>query len=388
MTKMPDKTDEYIKTALPNGRRCWATVHLKRLRDNLAFYRAALPPDAQVMAVVKADAYGHKDTAVAPYLNGLGVRQFAVANIDEAVRLRESGVTGEILILGYTPVEAAGLLHAHGITQTILSPEYACALARAVPGPVSCVYAVDTGMRRIGLDADDPDAAERAIRSLPAPLRLVGLITHLAQADTPWDEESRRFTDGQIMKFEALLARFQDAGLTASSALNSAGGLYYCRSGSPTVRLGIVLYGLMPDRADLLPAGIRPVMDWHCAVAMVKAIGPGDTVGYGRTFRAEGPMRVATLSVGYADGYPRSLSNKGCVLLHGRRARILGRVCMDQMMVDVTDIPDARMGDTATLLGTDGQETLTADDLARWADTIGYEIVCGISPRVPRVIVP
>ena len=370
---------------IPEKARCWAEIDLEQLKANLRIYQAQLPADSEIMAVVKANAYGHGDQAIAQALYGQGIRRFAVATVQEGVSLRPLLPEAELLILGYTPVEMAGLLSEYRLTQALVSREYADALARAADGPIDCCYAIDTGMRRIGLNAEEPEAAEAAIRAVQAPLRLTGLFTHLCAADTPEDAESAAFTARQVELYDAVLERVSDLALPRCHCLNSAGGLFLGHPG--TVRLGIVLYGLKPDASNTLPEGIRPVLSWKCRVAMVKEIAAGDTVGYGRTWTAPEKRRIATLTVGYADGYSRLLSNRGWVLLHGRHAPIVGRVCMDQTMVDVTDIPDTRMGDTAILLGSSGTETLTADDMAALTGTIGYEIVCDISERVPRILV-
>ena len=364
--------------------RCWAEIDLAQLRRNLAVYRAQLPAGSEIMAVVKADAYGHGAKAVARALYEDGIRRFAIATAAEGIQLRPLLPEAELLILGYTPVEDAALLSAYRLTQALVSREYADALADAAEAPIDCCYAVDTGMRRIGLNAEEIDGAEAAIRAVRPPLRLTGLFTHLCVADAPQDAECAAFTRRQTALFDALAERVKDLRLSSCHCLNSAGGLYLARPG--TARLGIILYGLRPDASNVLPEGIRPVLSWKCRVAMVKRVRPGDTVGYGRTWAAGGERLIATLTVGYADGYSRALSNRGWALLHGRRAPITGRVCMDQIMVDVTDIPETRMGDTAVLLGTDGDEALTADDMAALTGTIGYEIVCNISKRVPRIV--
>ena len=363
--------------------RCWAEVDPGQLKTNLRIYQSLLPEGSEIMAVIKANAYGHGDRMAARTLYDAGIRHFAVAALSEAVGLRALLPDAELLILGYTPPEDAALLTEYRLTQALVSREYADALADAATGPIDCCYAVDTGMRRIGLNADDPVEAEAAVRAVRAPLRLTGLFTHLCVADAPDDPASAAYTRLQTERFDALLDRIRDLDLPRSHCLNSAGGLFFSRPG--IIRLGIVLYGLKPDAANKLPEGIRPVLSWKCRVAMVKDVQPGDTVSYGRTWTAGTARRIATLTVGYADGYSRDLSNRGWVLLHGRRAPVVGRVCMDQTMVDVTDIPETRMGDTATLLGTDGAESLTADDMAALTRTIGYEIVCNISERVPRI---
>ena len=366
-------------------RRCWAEVDLAQLVANLRSYRSHLQADTPVIAVVKADAYGHGAIPVSGALWAEGIRHFAVATLAEGAELRAALPDARILILGYTPPEDAAELIRYRLVQTLVGREYAESLAAAARETIDCCYAVDTGMRRIGLDAAEPDQTEAAIRALPPPLRLRGLITHLCVADAPDDAAARAFTEQQIFLFEALQRRVSDLDMSFSHCLNSAGGLY-CGAHGP-VRLGIMLYGLRADASVPLPEGMRPALTWKCRVAMVKSIRMGDSVGYGRTWTADRDRRIATLTVGYADGYSRTLSNRGWVLLHGRRAPVVGRVCMDQMMVDVSDIPETAMGDTAVLLGTDGRETITADDMAALTGTIGYEVVCDISPRVPRVCI-
>ena len=357
-------------------KRSWVEIDLCQLRKNYAVYKALQPEGRGIMAVVKADAYGHGDAEVTAELSRLGADHFAVSNIDEALHVRRV-TDGEILILGYTPVDRAKELVENNVTQTLLSEEYADKLL-ATGQPVKCQFAIDTGMRRIGLDADFPDECERVIRKYSA--NLTGLFTHLCVADTPSQDG---FTKEQIAKFDAVRRRVADLGLSCH-CMNSAGGLRH-DADSSFVRLGIVLYGLKPDYDNELPDGIAPVLSWKSVISMVKEIKAGDTVGYGRSFEADGPMTVATVPTGYADGYSRLLSNKGYVLVGGKRARIVGRVCMDQMMIDVTGIPDVGIGTETVLIGKSGGETITADDLAHMYGTIGYEIVCGINKRVHRV---
>lgn len=332
------------------------------------------------MAVVKADAYGHGDQVVAKYLSDRGIRHFAVSNIDEAIHIRTAGVEGQILILGYTPIDRAGELIEYDIIQTLLSEEYAKKLA-ATGFLVKCQFAIDTGMRRIGLNADDPEYCEKVIREYSSRLKLNGLFTHLCVADTP---EQNEFTEKQIRLFEVVAARVSDLNLSCH-CMNSAGGLWHSSNSSCFVRLGIILYGLKPDYMNTLPEGIKPALSWKSVVSMVKSVQPGDTIGYGRSFIVDHPMTIATIPTGYADGYPRLLSNKGYVLINGKKALIVGRVCMDQMMVDVTDIPDVKFESEVVLIGESGDEVITADDIANMIGTIGYEIVYGISKRVDRV---
>ena len=214
-----------------------------------------------------------------------------------------------------------------------------------------------------------------------------GIFTHYAAADTGAPEDIA-YTAAQTEKFFAVKAEAEKLGVTLSQyhCLNSAGGVYSPDPRSTLARLGIILYGLYPDPANPLPFELAPVMELRSTVSQIKRIEAGESISYGRTFIADKPMTVATVTCGYADGYPRALSNKGEVLLRGKRARIVGRVCMDQFMIDVTDIPEAAPHDTVTLIGSDGDEKITADDVAALAGTIGYEITCGITSRVPRVV--
>ena len=365
-------------------RRSWIEVNLNFIKTNYLCYKSMLPYSQQVMAVVKADAYGHGGRVVAKYLSDNGIRHFAVSNIDEAIHIREAGAEGQILILGYTPVERAAELLQYDITQALLSVDYAERLS-CQGLPAKCQFAIDTGMRRIGLNADDPDYCEKVIRKTHSTiLQLNGLFTHLCAADT---HKQNEFTKHQIMLFEDIVARVFDMNLPYCHCMNSAGGLWHHSDVSCFARLGIVLYGLKPDYMNTLPEGIVPVLSWKSVVSMIKDVKPGDTIGYGRAFTVEHPMKIATIPTGYADGYPRLLSNKGWVLIKGRRAPIVGRVCMDQMMVDVTDVPDVEYESEVVLIGRSGDERITADDLAHLIGTIGYEIVCGISKRVDRLYI-
>ncbi|MBQ6352846.1 MAG: alanine racemase, partial [Lentisphaeria bacterium] len=357
-------------------KRSWVTIDLARLRENYRVCRALISPRQEIMAVVKADGYGHGAVTVARTLQSAGCRHFAVATLDEALELRAAGIAGQILILGYTPAAAAEELLAGDITQALISEEHAQSFVR---GGFKAHFAVDTGMNRIGLDADRPEECAAAIRRFGAKFRLTGLFTHLCVADTP---EEDAFTARQIDKFKRVASLVGDLKLPYIHCMNSAGGLWHEPFGD-LVRLGIVLYGLKPDRGNTLPAGIKPVLKWHSVVSMIKEVRAGETIGYGRTFRAAKTLRVATIPTRYADGYDRMLSNRGCVTIRGRQAPVVGRVCMDQIMADVTGIPAAAFGDEVLLLD-DGHD---ADAMAERIGTIGYEVVCGISPRVPRVCV-
>ena len=371
-------------------KRTWAEVHLDRLAVNVNNYKSHLAEGTELLCVVKASCYGHADLAVCPYLEKqLGVSWFAVSNADEALRLRNMGISGEILVLGYTPPEAASDLAEHNIIQTITDEAYAEDLNACVSGtPLRCHAAIDTGMTRIGLRGEPAEIAAALYRIYDMDdLLLDGMFTHYAVADS-LDPDCVAYTAAQTEKFFAVRDELEKLGtqLRQYHCLNSAAGVYAPDSRSTLARLGIILYGLYPDPAVPLPFEPVPVMELYSTVSQVKRIEAGECVSYGRTFRAEKPMLLATVTCGYADGYPRALSNKGEVLIHGKRARIVGRVCMDQFMIDVTNIPGTKPHDTVTLIGRDGEERITADDVAAWAGTIGYEITCGLTSRVPRVV--
>ena len=365
-------------------KRSWVEVDVAQLRKNYRIYKSHLNDDTQIMAVIKADAYGHGDVMVAKMLAEEGCRMFAVSNIDEAVGLRNAGIEGEILILGYSSVKYAKTMKFLDFTQAIVSEEYADALA-ATGFKNKCQFAIDTGMNRIGLDADNPDECERIIRKYASSLEINGMFTHLCVADSNANDD-KEFTLEQLRKFDGLASMVKDLNLPYVHCLNSAGGLYYqnqCEN-NRIVRLGIVLYGLKPDTTNIIPKGIRSPLKWMSVVSMVKVVKEGETLGYGRTFKVERPMKIATVTTGYADGFNRHLSNKGYVLLHGQKAPIVGRICMDQTLVDVSHINEVKMGDRATLLGVDGEIEYNADDMAQELGTIGYEILCNISKRVQR----
>lgn len=372
-------------------KRSWIEINLSQLKKNYLLYKSSLKSKAEIMAVIKADAYCHGDVQVARLLSQCGVRLFAVSNIDEAVGLREAGIKGEILILGFTSVFYTNSILSYDLTQTIVSEEYAKALADTGLN-IKCQFAIDTGMNRIGIDADKAEDCERIIRKYSKTLNLTGAFTHLCVADTD-TKECSEFTFGQIKKFKDVIDRIKDLNLPYIHCCNSAGGLFYLKDDDlfdnigKIVRLGIVLYGLKPDDSNNIPEGIGPAMEWKSQISMVKDVHPGETIGYGRSFTVEKESRIATLTTGYADGLNRLLSNKGFVMINGRKAPIVGRICMDQTLIDVSDIPNVEMGTHVTLIGKSGNLIYTADDMARDLGTIGYEVICNITKRVQRFYV-
>ena len=370
-------------------RRCWAEIDLDALKMNYIALRQKTAPGVQMMGVVKADAYGHGAVRCAALLAELGMDWFAVSNLSEAMQLRRGGITQPILVLGYTPTDCIGRLTEHRITQTVFSREYLQALTQAAQeaGVTAEIHLkVDTGMGRIGFSPEDEaDFAAMAALNRNSALRVTGIFTHFAVADENGAGEA--YTQAQFERFTALCGRLEAAGLNIGlrHCCNSAGIIRYPAMHLDMVRAGVSLYGLLPSGDCAGQIEPHPVMRWQTVISMVKEIAAGQSVSYGRTFTAPQPMRVATLSVGYADGYSRGYSGRGSVLIHGQEAPILGRICMDQCVVDVTHIPQAAMGDRVTLAGQDGAGCISFDRLAALSDTINYELVCLVGKRVDRI---
>ncbi len=370
--------------------RAWAEISLDALAHNVRIIQEKLAPGTEYCAVVKADAYGHGEEFVCKKLYELGIRFYAVSSFEEAVRVRRWCPEGEILILGYTAPECAPLLAELNIIQAIVSAEYARSLSGcAQPGrTVRCHVKLDTGMGRIGIRTQNEQNCLEELHeifSLPG-LQPEGLFTHFAVAD----EESPEHLEYTRKQEEAIFRtaeKLKASGISLRHVhcMNSAAVCYHNQPKSTLARAGIIMYGLKPNAALAVPLDLKPVLSFRTRISHMKEVHPGDCISYGRTYRAESVRRIATVTVGYADGYSRLLSNRGEVLVSGTRCRITGRVCMDQMMIDVTDVPHAAVGSVVTLIGTDGDDCITADELAGIYGTIGYEVVCGISKRIPRI---
>ena len=367
-------------------RRTWAEIDTDALLHNLNIIKTTAK--TQLCVVVKADAYGHGVNIVAPVLQKAGADCFAVSNIEEAIELREVGITKPIIILGYTPSEYIADLNKHDISQCVYSLDYAKELsyeAKKNNLNIKIHIKLDTGMSRIGFNCRDDNLSEinYAIKSATLDgFVLEGVFTHFAVSDRNITEEDG-FTDEQYNRFIKAVDTFKSNGLNPKfcHCCNSAALCLDSDKHFDMCRAGIILYGLTPSSDLKLPQKLEPVMSFKSVVSQVKEITAGDTVSYGRTFKAKKNMTIATISCGYADGYPRLLSNKGYVLINGLRANIIGRVCMDQFCVDVTDIPNVKRGDEVLLWG----KELPVEDLADMIGTINYELVCGVSSRVKRI---
>ena len=360
-------------------------IDLDAISDNFNAIRAKAK--VPVMAVIKADAYGHGAIQVARLLQDRAAF-FGVSSMLEAMELRQAGLTNPILILGHTPVKAFPMAIRQGIRPTIFRYEDAVALSEAaVAAGISAPFhlAVDTGMSRIGFPVTE-EAADlcAAIAELPG-LVPEGIFSHFATADSADLSRSRE----QAKRFDAFCGMLKSRGVEiAIRHLNNSAGIMNFDTHYEMVRAGIVTYGMYPsDEVSPELLALKPALQFYSKVTFVKTLPAGREISYGGTFVTTKDTRVATVPVGYADGYRRNLSGKFYCLIHGRRAPILGRICMDQMMVDVSDIPETKPGDRVTLVGTDGDETITMEAIAAAADSFNYEFVCGISRRVPRIYV-
>ena len=361
----------------------YVQIDLDAIRDNLRAVRAKT--GANVMAVVKADAYGHGAVQVARHLEA-DCSFFGVSSVAEAMELRQAGLKKPILILGHTPVEGFPRAVELDIRIAIFKWQDAQELSRIAQIRQKTAHihlAVDTGMSRIGFQATEEDADLCAeIARLPG-LHVEGLFSHFATADCA--DLSR--AQEQAKRFDAFHAMLRSRGLEIPIRhLNNSAGLMNFSTQYDMVRSGIVTYGLYPSdevNPGLLP--LKPALSWYSRISHIKTLPPGRPISYGGTYVTHRPTRVATVTVGYADGYFRSLSGRFYVLIRGRRAPILGRVCMDQMMVDVTDIPDVALSDRVTLVGRDGGETITVEQIAAVAGSFNYEFICSIGRRVPRI---
>lgn len=368
--------------------RVYATVNLDAIVKNLENMKKNIQEDTKIIAVLKADGYGHGAVPIAkhieplPYLWGI-----AVATVEEGMILRKNGITKPILILGYTFSDDYDTIIEQEMRPAVFTLKMARELSKAavrLKKPAKIHIKIDTGMSRIGyrnLEQAVPEILE--ISALEG-IEIEGIFTHFARAD----ETDPAPAYQQMETFEQFIHALEEKGLSISvkHCSNSAGILRMKEANMNVVRAGIILYGLYPSddvEKDLVP--LEPAMELKSHIVYIKTLEPGVAVSYGGTYVTSRPTRVATIPVGYADGYCRGLSNKGFVLIHGKKAPILGRICMDQFMVDVTDIPEAQEADEVTLLGRDQKEQITMEELGNLSGRFNYEFACCISRRVPRI---
>jgi len=365
----------------------WVEIDLNALRHNLLAIRKWVGPQIKILGIVKADAYGHGDYEVSRVLLNNGVEMLGIAILEEGIQLRDKGIKAPLLLLGGIFEEQIDTVIQYGLTPTVYDLKLAEVLSKRAYyfNTIMKVHVyVDTGMGSIGVKHNKAVEFVKFAKNLKN-LLIEGIYTHCSSSD----EKDSAFTNLQIKRFRDVL----DA-LDASKACiplrhmaNSGAILGYPEAYFNMVRPGLSLYGLYPSEDVSRDIGIRPVMSFKTRIIHIKDMESGDVVGYGRTYRITKPTRVATLPLGYDDGYNRLLSNQGNVIIKGRKASIIGRVCMDQCFVDVTNIKDVSVGDEVVLYGSQGQETISIESVAEQLNTVPYEVTCNISKRVPRIYI-
>lgn len=372
-------------------KRAWAEISLDDVENNFNLIKSHASP-SKICCVIKADGYGHGAVELAKLYETMGADYFAVSNLDEAKELRDAGLSLPILILGYTDVNNAFELAKYNIEQTVYSFDYALALGeqcKKLGIKINIHIKLDTGMTRIGFMCQQFPRDNNSILEISKVCEMptfnpVGLFTHFCVSDE--GEQGREFTQKQFSNFNYAASQLKERHINfkylhcSNSGAIEDYGETYCSM----VRAGIILYGLSPSSKIANPLNLTPAMTLKTTVAHVKTVEKGMTISYGRTFTAQKQMKVATVPIGYADGYIRAYAIGGYMTVNGQRADILGRICMDQTMIDVTDIQNVNIGDEVIVFGNGKNGEQTADDLAKIADTINYEVICTVSKRIPR----
>ena len=366
---------------IPDGVVTWAEIDLDAIASNVQAIKSFIGKNTAIIASVKANAYGHGLGPVARTAIEAGAEFLAVHRIQAAVALREAGIAAPILLLGHTLPSGIDLMLMHHITPTLVDWATAKMFSDRADSPVPVHIKIDTGMSRFGLEPEKTLDFVRYAASLPH-LSIEGLFSHFAAAD----EANLSFARTQLKRFLNILDIIKDAGfeIPIPHICNSAGLVNLPEAHLSAVRPGILIYGMTPS-VDTHPSfPLYPALTLKSTVIHVRDLPPGSTISYGRTFTTRVPIRVALVSLGYGDGYPRSISNRGDVLIHGQRAPIRGRICMDQFVVEVTHIENVKVGDEIVALGRQLDAVITTEEVANWADTINYEITTGLLPQVVR----
>ncbi|EOT24596.1 alanine racemase [Eubacterium sp. 14-2] len=366
--------------------RAWIELNMENLKHNTEQFRRLLPSDCALMPAVKANAYGHGALPVSRALQQQGVNSFCVASVSEGIELRRGGITGEILVLAYTHPGQFGDLITYGLTQTVVDGNYARELQR--DGRRFTVHVgIDTGMHRLGERWENMDEIVKIFQT--SNLNVTGLYSHLCVSDGQTQEE-RAYTLEQVQHFEFVVEELHRRGIHDFKChlQGSYGILNYSELCFDYARAGIALYGILSEKSDKINASVelKPVLSLKTRVESVKMLYQGEGAGYGLTYRTGSNRKIGVLSIGYADGIPRTLSNCGYVLCNGRPAPVVGRICMDQMTVDLSEVPQVKAGDEAVLIGTSGNLEIRAEDLAHWTGTISNEILSRMGERLERVL--
>lgn len=376
-------------------KRTWAQIDLDAIKHNYLQIRNNISDKSMLLCVIKADAYGHGAVALAKEYERLGADWFAVSNLEEAFQLRNNGIKKPILILGYTPANMAYELSKLNISQAVFSEEYANDLSNYAAKnnvKVKIHLKIDTGMSRIGFVFKNERENLETIKELRRVCNLENLITegiftHFAVADEAG--KSIETTNGQFSAFSDICKILKDSGINIKirHCSNSGGILNYPQTNLDMVRAGIILYGLFPSNYVRNKLDLQPAMSLKTVISQVKTVPEGTAVSYGGTFVTQRKTKIATVPIGYADGYLRVLSSKACMLVNGKKAPVIGRICMDQAMLDITDIENINENTVVTVFGKDGDAEIKVEDIADIANTINYEILCLISKRIPRIYI-
>ncbi len=375
---------EYLK-------RTWADISLDNLQHNYRQLRSRLPSGCRFLGVVKADAYGHGAVPVSRYLTELGAEYLAVSNIEEAVQLRQGGIRGPILILGYTPERYAEQLARLGLRQEIHSLEYARLLNTQLAGTgrrIRVHLKLDTGMSRLGFFSYSCERTVDELKEISQMEHLVieGIFTHFPVADSI-DGADANFTHTQFERFTAMLTTLKGVGIEPQirHCCNSGASIQYPEYALDMIRPGIATYGVLPSPDLRGMIDLKPVMQLRSTIFQIRDFDPLITVSYGRTYTTLDPTKIAVVGIGYADGLSRSFSGNISFLLHGKRVPQIGRICMDMCMVDISRVPEAKVGDVVTIFGTDGEDSIAVDDMTARLRTVPYELMCSINKRIPRI---
>lgn len=367
--------------------RVFAEINIDYIEDNLKAIKDYIGHDKEVMVVIKADGYGHGAIPIARHLYEAGINSIGVATLNEAIALRDYGIDIPIVVLGYSPEEEYNLLVDYEIIQTVYKYSMAKGISdvAAQTGKIAKIHIkIDTGMTRLGFYPNDKTVDILVqIQNLPN-LDIEGIFTHFAKAD----DKDNSFTKEQIKIFNQFIVKLKANGIVIPKihASNSAGLIAYKEAHFDIVRAGIALYGLYPsDQIDISVLELKPSLSLKSNIIFLKEVESGVPISYGGTYITSEKCKIATIPVGYGDGYPRSLSSKGRVIIRGQYAPIVGRICMDQFMVDVTYIDNVCEGDEAVLIGSQGDKRVSVEEIASIDGTINYEIVCQLGKRIPRV---
>ncbi|MBQ6143783.1 MAG: alanine racemase [Clostridia bacterium] len=378
------------------SKRTWAQVDLNAIRYNFNSIKEKISEGTKVLCVLKADAYGHGAEFLVKEYERLGADYYGVSNLDEALQLRKAGAKKPILIFGYTPPEMAETLSKENVSQALFSLEYAKELYNSCKEKnvkVKVHLKIDTGMSRIGFFCQNDEDINKSIKEIEKIrkdmplLDIEGMFTHFSVSDDVTN--NREYTIYQFNNFKKVISGLEELGIKVplKHCCNSGGIISFPEMQLDMVRAGVILYGLYPSKETEGKINLKPAMELKAVVSQVKEIPENTSLSYGRTFVSGDKMKIASVTIGYADGYSLKFSNNAELLVKGKRAKIVGRVCMDQLMIDVTNIEGVKSGDEVTVFGCDGTEKISVDEMAEKIETINYEIVCLIGKRVPRIYI-